>query len=564
MRQQKSIDAEEAKKSLDVNKELKEFFVGTSASYDDHYNAQQDNSSRYVAGMAVLERSGVDIAQSARVRALAAAWARRDKNISNTLLKDRDKYGLVEILKALTLLDSGRRMRVYEKKIKRLEISKNRNPPAKVKSSTMGRIKSDINNLKFIKPKVGSASGAVCKHIRRWVKELSKDDLEFYALHFPTEPWRKLADICHFNPEKDFPNLPWFLKYCFGSEAPEGTLVHRCKNVTPDNVNELLREFSIPYSHIKEHKDILTEESKMRIATYTPKLDTLIWYYEDLMCPAVDAVILKRLEKGEQVTLNYGKLMERLLTFKIMNEKKEVKLSFPTVVHPDSDVPKIPFINTLIPLAEEKLKGISLPLEAPVVVIGDASPSMNVAIRTSTIIASFLTAITSAKLVFFDSINRDAPFIPTTIEQALEMAMTIKTQGSTAPAASLYPFYERKEVVKTFIVVTDEEENTSFKGDFFTSLFKKYQTEVYPAKLVFVSFLHTQHAEGNMVSKLAREGISVLQFKLDSTKPDLTKLDNLIGLISSESTDFEQQVSKMEVEIKNQGMQKVFEQMILA
>lgn len=67
-----------------------------------------------------------------------------------------------------------------------------------------------------------------------------------------------------------------------------------------------------------------------------------------------------------------------------------------------------------------------------------------------------------------------------------------------------------------------------------------------------------------MVSKLAREGISVLQFKLDSTKPDLTKLDNLIGLISSESTDFEQQVSKMEVEIKNQGMQKVFEQMILA
>lgn len=50
-------------------------------------------------------------------------------------------------------------------------------------------------------------------------------------------------------------------------------------------------------------------------------------------------------------------------------------------------------------------------------------------------------------------------------QQALEMAMTIKTQGSTAPAASLYPFYERKEVVKTFIVVTDEEENTSFKGD---------------------------------------------------------------------------------------------------
>ena len=40
------------------------------------------------------------------------------------------------------------------------------------------------------------------------------------------------------------------------------------------------------------------------------------------------------------------------------------------------------------------------------------------------------------------------------------MAVTVRAEGGTAPAASLWPFYERKEVVKTFIVVTDEEENT--------------------------------------------------------------------------------------------------------
>ena len=58
-----------------------------------------------------------------------------------------------------------------------------------------------------------------------------------------------------------------------------------------------------------------------------------------------------------------------------------------------------------------------LPLEAPIVVIGDKSGSMEVAIRTSTIIASLLSAITAAKLVFFNTENHDATFIPETVEQ---------------------------------------------------------------------------------------------------------------------------------------------------
>lgn len=48
----------------------------------------------------------------------------------------------------------------------------------------------------------GSASGAVCKHIRRWVQRFTAKELEFYAIHFPKEPWKKLADICHFHPQK--------------------------------------------------------------------------------------------------------------------------------------------------------------------------------------------------------------------------------------------------------------------------------------------------------------------------------------------------------------------------
>lgn len=76
---------------------------------------------------------------------------------------------------------------------------------------------------------------------------------------------------------QDFPNLEWFLDFCYGSPAPEGTMVHRCRDVTGDNVNALIKEFDIPYSHVKPHLQTLTEESKARIAAYEKKLDTVIW-----------------------------------------------------------------------------------------------------------------------------------------------------------------------------------------------------------------------------------------------------------------------------------------------
>ena len=41
----------------------------------------------------------------------------------------------------------------------------------------------------------------------------------------------------------------------------------------------------------------------------------------------------------------------------------------------------------------------------------------------------------------------------------LDLASSIDTEGSTIPAASLLPYYESKKVIKTFIIVTDEEEN---------------------------------------------------------------------------------------------------------
>jgi hypothetical protein len=505
---------------LDINGDSKPFFVNASVTLDQHIQAQTTNLPRYLATLFSLDMNSVEIGQKAKACALAAAWCRHDHKLANNLLRHRRLFTLTEVLKAVTMLDAGRQVRVYEKKLKRLELSK-----TKPKATKLGKIKNNIDNLNKLKPSSGSASGAVARHVQRWTRTLTKQELEYFALHMPTEPWKKLADIVHFNPTKDFPALPWFLPFCFGTPAPSETMVARCRDLTNENVNDLLKEFSIPYSHLKQFKDQLNESSKAKIASKEDKLDTILWYYEDLQCLPVDDIISERLRDGEQITLPYGKLMERLLLCRLLREGESTTsrsrrsrntTSNTEVAHPE----KAKFYSDLLPLAQAQLEKIKLPLESPVAVIGDASGSMEVAIRTATILSSLLTAICSAKLNFFNDKVFEPVFIPKTLEDVLSLAIITKADGSTANAAGLVPYYNAKEIIKTFVMVTDEEENangTTADGlsTRFFELFMKYRTEIYPAKLVFISFLSHQHAQGQMYSQFKDANIpDVLQVKL--------------------------------------------------
>lgn len=557
-----SIDTtDEREMSMD---DVKSYFVG-NVSCDHHYQAQEENRDKYAAAIVTMTESGVDIAQNARVRALAASWARKDHVFADSLISIRSHYTLAEVLKAVTLMDAGRAARVIEKKLKRLQCSK-----TKVSNKKIGALKSEHDNLLKLKPSVGSATGAVIKHIKQWVRSFTKPELEFFALHFPTEPWKKLADICHFNPEMDFPSLPWFLKFCYGERAPEDSIVSSCKDLTKGNVNELVQSFEIPFTHVKNWIRHLTDDSKKAIAL-REKIDTLLWYYEDLVCKSLDEVLLDRLGNGHSVTLATGKLMDRLLALKMIRDgiptdPDKIYFEWDWDKFPEgprqqtytTDESKAPFLKHLIEIADKNISNIRLPLESPIVVMGDASASMEVAIKTSVIIAGILTRITSAKLVFFDEFTRDAPYLPTNMTQVLELALSTKADNCTAPAASLLPFYTNKEVVKTFIVVTDEGENEPCEGGFwFADLFDKYYKEVYPSKLVFISFLN-QHTPGRMVRDLKEKGYKPMQFILDACKPDLTKLDHLIATLSLQTSDFDEQVKANEQAIKVHGLQSVF------
>jgi hypothetical protein len=73
-------------------------------------------------------------------------------------------------------------------------------------------------------------------------------------------------------------------------------------------------------------------------------------------------------------------------------------------------------------------------------------------------------------------------------------------------------------------MVTDEEENadgTIANGTQtrFFELFMKYRAEIYPAKLVFISFLNHQHDVGQMYS----------QFK-NANVPDVLQVRSIISI----------------------------------
>jgi hypothetical protein len=467
----------------------------------------------------------VEISKASRSRVLACLWSLKHWEVASLLIsKFESQFGLPEVLRALQIMDAGRESRALTKKLERLKSQNCK------QNKKMGMIKSRIHDLtKETTPGVGPVTSSVLKRIRNWMRSIPADKLEFWALALPKEPWRQLADMIH--PKKDDFALPWFLEFVFGADAPNSSLAYLKSVVKEDGSNlvsvlEKHRDMKIPFSFVRTQCNKKVPLAARKLMVSSTPLDTMIWWHDELACPEIDAAIIERLKsKSEPCSLTYGKLMERLLYF------KKVKAT--------------EVFNALLSVAEEKLKAINLELEAPAVVIGDASSSMQVAVQTATIIASVLSLLTNADLIFFNGGLIPSPQAIKNVEDTIKVAETVRASGCTAPAVGLIEYYKQKKVVKCFVVVTDEEENTACEGHLFADLYDKYVKEVYPAKLVFVSFLHSGTQKGQMVVNLEAMGYSVMLFRLDSRRPDLQKMDSLLGLLSSESEVFSASVTEM-------------------
>eukprot|EP01099_Mayorella_cantabrigiensis_P003834 TRINITY_DN287_c0_g4_i1.p1 TRINITY_DN287_c0_g4~~TRINITY_DN287_c0_g4_i1.p1 ORF type:complete len:752 (+),score=166.70 TRINITY_DN287_c0_g4_i1:194-2257(+) len=530
---------------------MKTFLLRDGTSFQEHLQRQKEEYDYYSVVILLLLEKGVELSFAGKSRALAAAWARKDWELSDIFLSKEEWFSMPEVLKALKILDAPRRRKALEKRIERLQ------KQGTAKPKTIGQLRSKINDIRAETPDTQETAlnHSLIKRVKQWLYSIPSPKLAFYAIQMPKELWQELADIVH--PKSSKMQLGWFFDVMFGKEAPSDSVVKVVQNLSLDNIENRFKQTPIPYSFLRRQ---ITGEIplpvKVGIAKYE-KVNTLIWYHEELACPEVDSIISERLLAGDVPTFTYGKLMERLLYFK-MN--------------------KIQFYDRLISLAETRLHAIKLPLEPPVVVCGDASYSMDIAIRTATVIGSVLTVVSHADLRFFNVHSIPPHIVPRTIPQVMDVALNTKAIGLTAPGCVLWEYYKKREIVRFFIMVTDEIENEPFEipefeesqetqedttdqnqkaeskksklsvssGEryFFAQLFYKYYTEVYPAKLIFVSFLENPQEKGRMVLSLENLGFSPIQFRLDAKRPDLTKLDGILGILSSEQKVFTQTVDE--------------------
>lgn len=100
---------------------------------------------------------------------------------------------------------------------------------------------------------------------------------------------------------------------------------------------------------------------RLKVITITI-LNFIFRNYEDLQCPETDKVIESRLGDGEDVSLPNGKLLERLLTLKMIRENIPARFSHfrrgKKSKTKKCDPTKVPFLMDLVHIAEKRVKNI--------------------------------------------------------------------------------------------------------------------------------------------------------------------------------------------------------------
>ncbi len=501
---------------------LKSIFLEES-KLKDHLDAQNNSYNEYLANYFLLTKKyNTKLSIIKRAQILSSAIQRNDKEFAKYLFTDTQNYNLPVVIKTCAILDSRRYANRLSKKLEKITNKKK-----------LAKYKSILENVKKLNGGADvSLTKSKCRFIKNsWINNLSKKELEYNIIQFPANSWKKIIDLLHLKPN-DF-KLEWFTKYVYEGVSPENSMVSECLHINNDNIVDIIKKYKLPYGFIKsKYSNLLTDEVKEILTSYMP-LNEIIANWNLFNSPSIYEKTATRL-KEEKLAMPYGELMKRLQSF-----------------HTNKNIDEN-MMNKLVNVASIELNNYNIKIEQPVVVFGDASASMDVAIRTSSIIMSILCSICNAKMHLFRKQDEFIENPPRNVDDVIDIGTKCKARGSTSPAASFYPYLEKKEVVKTFILVTDEEENTSYDGSWkrpiddgcFADLFKQYREKVYPAKLVFISFL-PNNKDGEMVKALKEKipGIekSIILFRLNNKKPDLRKLDSLLDMLTMETGlyDFE-------------------------
>jgi len=531
----------------DVSTTLQDPAILAAASLAQHLEAIKDDWRVYAEQTLSVLSKGVPTSTLSRAQVLAACWMTQHRDFVDLLLtRSEGDYGIPEILKACDLLDAHRYLRQLKNKVAFLT-------KAGAKPRKIGDVKNKLHNalkdLPYPEPAVAgderdetkddapysTLTSSFAKRVREWVGRFDANRLSFFLLFFPTAPWRKLADYVHFSP-KDFA-LPYFLDAVFEKPIPTDSLVHQARTVTAEGLAEILETYPYLcqcYSNFRTRFSPTTmpREAKEIFARMAP-LEDVIWNFEELRvgCKSVDALLEARLVAKEPIEgprgrCNFGKLMERCMTFKRLG---------------------VPAAKMLLSYADDHLTSMTIPRsDLKIRVLGDASSSMQVAVESATTLAALLSATLKARLSFFNRSVWDAEPQPSNAFEVLDLATRTRASYNTGCAEAVRDAFVSKEKVDLWVLVTDEEENRGCEGEFFASWFKRYREEVFPgSEVFFVSFLGRGATEGYMQRCLKRLKIPFQTCLLDRERPDSSRFDAVLGRLILMTERFDLRISRM-------------------
>lgn len=552
-----------------------------------HIWALRFNPAKYVATIQDVEETGAisDISGAVKARVLAALQSCAQHDAIQSFLRHCEA---TDIAKALTLLDRPREARQLRQKIQQIE---NQNPHLIItnceetcvgtsktgdsstepkKRPTKRKIDVHRKRLRLLEaehqqghcqslwcnhhPAIHldsavqeqaestSVSGALARKVRTWAKEhLKADFLEFVLLSLPLEPWRKLADLVHFAP-RDFA-VPYFLADVFGKEIPQDCFVAQMRSLT--NLKDfkglasaflsLVERFPTQvrrqYSYLRNQSSLLRHPAIVECLANTIPLETLLWYFEELYqsSPKCATILQERLHREEdslaesmhsrKSKATYGKLVERILKLRRMSLGR--------------------IADDLVPLADRRLRELkqlhSSSKALRVAVFGDASASMEAAIEAATIFASMVSTCLDGELSFFNHFLVPSPHPkPQNVEETLQVCSKIRARNCTSLAAALWPYLDKGKAMDLFIMVTDEEENTSSRGYRFADLLARYKEKVNSnAELIVVS---VGPGDPGFRDSLLQNGIEYKTVTIDQNRADLTKFDRLLAQLAAISS----------------------------
>jgi hypothetical protein len=532
----------------------------------------------------LLNKRMVPLTNGNKSRVLASAWARRDWELAQTFMeKCVDPTTCVGIVyKAVKLLDAKREAAALERRLlrdeKQLEKLNGKIRASKLRKARRNAdlVRSNVNDLRAEPtPECATLTSSVATQIKKLLTSLPPDA---YNSHGREHVWRHICDLVHIQPGR----IPaeGFMEGLFNKQAG----AQQTGILTEENLLEAVQQ-GVSYDKIRAVlPDVaragVNEDVMMALAKHED-LDTLLWWYDtELNSPHVEKAIHARLSDGQIPTLSYGKLVERIVTFgtvpdtgpksldealegmglsaadlpyEVLQEiRQQIAAEMAANPQPEHHIPS--FLPMLVQAAGVRQNDIALPLRTPVLVAGDMSAS---------IIASIITGLAEAELVLFNDFQVMPPSQPKDCESAVEVSRQVRAIGPTANAAALVEAYEQRKVYNTVVMVTDEEENTpavlsTGEAVMFAELFGRYREQVAPeCKLVMVSFLQNMSAETQLMSSLRDAGIPdaiVSQFKFNQGRPDLTKLDAMLGLLSCDTDDFVHELGAITAQIREAGI----------